>query len=186
MHEAPRRTERTKPEIVDFSSSMAVSRKTLIWIIVGVVGFGVVCLIAVAGFGMYFVTHHVQARHATSAEAFSAFDEARAKFKDEKPVFDMDNTEHPRQVREWSSMPTSASKASDMWLLAWDPERERMARVSLPFWILRLGKRRIDISSGGFDLDQVDLDVNELTRVGPVLLFDLRMPSGKRVLIWTQ
>ena len=165
---------------------MAVSRKTLIWIIVGVVGFGVVCLIALAGFGMYFVSHHVQARHATSAEAFGAFDEARAKFKDDKPVFEMDGAEHPRQLREWSAMPTSTSKTNDVWVLAWDPDRERLARVSIPFWILRLGRRNIDISTGGFKFDRLEIDVNELQRVGPVLLFDFRTSSGERVLIWTQ
>ena len=165
---------------------MAVSRKTLIWIIVGVVGFGVVCLIALAGFGMYFVSHHVEARHATSAEALGALDDARAKFKDEKPVFDMGDAEHPRQVRDWSAMPTSPSKTSDVWVLAWDPDRERLARVSIPFWILRLGRRKIDISTGGFNFDRLELDVNELQRVGPVLLFDFRTASGERVLIWTQ
>jgi hypothetical protein len=154
---------------------MAVSRKTWIWIIVGVVGFGVV-----------FVSHHVQARHATAAEAFRAFDDAHAKFKDDKPIFDMDSLEHPRQMREWSALPESATKASDVWVLAWDPDRERLARVSIPFWILRLGKRKIDISTGGFNFDRLELDVNELQRVGSVLLFDFRTPSGERVLIWTQ
>jgi hypothetical protein len=165
---------------------MAISRKTLIWIIVAVVGFGVVCMIALAGIGMYFVSHHVQARHATTAEAFRAIDDARTRFKDEKPVFEMDALDHPRRLRDWSAMPTSAAKANDVWVLAWDPDRERLARVSIPFWILRLGKRKIDISSGGFNFDRLELDVNELQRVGPVLLFDFRTPSGERVLIWTQ
>jgi len=165
---------------------MAVSRKTLIWIIVGVVGFGVVCLIAVAGFGMYFVFNHVQARHATPAEAFGAFDEARAKFKDEKPVYDMDNADHPRQMREWSTIPTSTSKTDDVWVLAWNPDRERLARVSIPLSVLPYLKGKVDISSSGFNFQQLQLDVKELRRVGPVLLFDFRTPSGVRVLIWTQ
>lgn len=165
---------------------MAVSRKTWIWIIVGVVGFGVLCMIALAGFGMYFVSHHVQTKHATASEAFGAFDEARARFKEDKPVFDMDNVEHPRQVREWGSMPTATTKASDVWVLAWDPDRERLARVSIPFWILRLGKRKIDISAGRFNFERLELDVNELQRVGPVLLFDFRTAGGERVLIWSQ
>jgi len=165
---------------------MAVSRKTWIWIIVSVIGFGVLCMIALAGFGMYFVSHHVQTRRATTAEAFGAFDEAKGKFKDEKPVFDMDNVEHPRQTREWSAMPTSTTQASDVWVLAWDPDRERLARVSIPFWILRLGKRKIDISAGRFNFERLELDINELQRVGPVLLFDFHTPNGERVLIWTQ
>jgi hypothetical protein len=165
---------------------MAVSRKTVIWIIVGVVGFGVVCLIGLAGFGMYFVSHHVQTRHATTAEAFGALDEARAKFKDEKPVFDMDDMEQPRQARDWSTIPTSTQKTDDIWVLAWNPDRERLARVSIPLWALPFLKGKVDISSHAFSFDRLQLDPDELKRVGPVLLFDFHTPSGVRVLIWTQ
>ncbi|HEX5069999.1 MAG TPA: hypothetical protein VFV78_07255 [Vicinamibacterales bacterium] len=165
---------------------MAVSRKTVIWIIVGVVAFGVVCLIAVAGFGMYFVFHHVQAGPATPTEAFAAFDEARARFKEDKPIFDIDKTERPRQVREWSTIPTSTAKTSDVRVLAWNPDRERLARVSIPLWVLPYLKGKVDISSSGFDFERLRLDADELRRVGPVLLFDFSTPSGVRVLIWTQ
>ena len=39
---------------------------------------------------------------------------------------------------------------------------------------------------GGFDFERMELDVNELERVGPVLLFEHRSNAGERVLIWTQ
>jgi hypothetical protein len=39
---------------------------------------------------------------------------------------------------------------------------------------------------GGFDIERLQLDVNELHRVGPVLLFDFKSTNGERVLIWTQ
>jgi hypothetical protein len=52
--------------------------------------------------------------------------------------------------------------------------------------MLRLGRQKIDIASGAFDFERMQLDVNELERVGPVLLFDVHEGSGKRVLIWTQ
>lgn len=165
---------------------MAISRKTIIWILVAIVGLGVVCIVGVAGAGMYFVSKHVHAGPSTSADAFRAFDAARARFKDEKPVFDMDNRERPRQVRQFDAMPTSPTKTDVVWVLAWDPDHERLVRVSMPFWLLRLGRQKIDISGGGFDFQRMELDINELQRVGPVLLFDFRTPDGKRVLVWTQ
>ena len=165
---------------------MAWTRKTWLWIFIGVVGFGVLCIIAIAGAGMYFVSSHVHAGPSTSADAFRAFDEVHAKFKNEKPVFELDGKEHPRQVRQFSDMPTSLKKADMAWMLVWDPDRERLVKMSMPFWILRLGRQKIDISSGGFDFQRLQLDVNELQRVGPVLLFDLRTSGGERVLIWTQ
>ena len=165
---------------------MAFTRKTWLWIFVGVVGFGVLCIIAVAGAGMYFVSSHVQASKSSSADAFRAFDEVHAKFKHEKPVFELDAKEHPRQVRPFSSMPTASKKADMAWMLVWDTDDERLVKMSLPFWVLRLGRQKIDISSGGFDFNRLQLDINELQRVGPVLLFDLRTSDGDRVLIWTQ
>jgi hypothetical protein len=60
-------------------------------------------------------------------------------------------------------------------------------KISLPFWLLRMGRRKIDVGKdAGFDLDRLNLDVNELERIGSMLVFEHRAPSGERVLIWTQ
>ena len=165
---------------------MALTRKTWIWIIVGVLGFGVVCIIAIAGMGVYFVSHHVSASRTSSTEAFRAFDEARMPFKDERPIYEMDEREHPRQVRQFADLPTSTVKPELMWILAWDPDRERLVKVSIPFWLLRLGRQNVDISSGGFDFQRLQLDVNELSRVGPVILVEHRSLGGERVMVWTR
>ena len=161
-------------------------RRTWLWILVAVLGLGLVSVIAMAGFGMYFVSNHVRTGPSSSADAFRAFDEARARFKDAKPIYEIDDRERPRQLRQFSEFPTSAAKADVMWILAWDPDRERLVKVSLPFWVLRLGRQKIDVMKGGFDFERMELDVNELERVGPVLLFEHRSNAGERVLIWTQ
>jgi hypothetical protein len=161
-------------------------RRTWLWILVAVVGLFLVCVIAMAGFGMYFVSRHVHAGPSSSTDAFQAFDNARAPFKDAKPVFELDDRERPRQVRQFSEFPTAPARADLVWILAWDPDRERLVKMSLPFWVLRMGRQKIDIANGGFDFERLELDMNELERVGPVLLFDFRANNGKRVLIWTQ
>jgi hypothetical protein len=73
-----------------------------------------------------------------------------------------------------------------MHILAWDPDKARLARVSLPFWMLKLGRKKIDLTSGDFDFQRLPLDIEQLQRVGPVLLFDYRPAGGQRVLVWTQ
>ena len=165
---------------------MAPSRKTWIWVLAAVLGLGVIFIIGMAGFGIYFVSNHVRAGQATSTDAFKQFDDARARFGEQPPIFELDDRERPKQVRQFSAMPTSETKAEAMWILAWDPDRERIVRVSMPFWVLRLGRQKIDIAEGGFDFQSLQLDVAELERVGPVLLFDLRRAGGERVLVWTQ
>ena len=165
---------------------MAAKRRTWLWILLAVLGLCVVAVIAIAGFGMYFVRNHITAGTATPAQAFKAFDAASARFKDTKPIYDVDDRRHPKQLRQFSDLPTSPERAEFVWMLAWDPDKQRLVKLSLPFWLLKFGRQKIDISDDGFDFQRMQLDVNELQRVGPVLLFDYKSPAGERVLIWTQ
>jgi len=165
---------------------MALKRKPWLWIIAAVLGVMVLCVIAVAGFGMYFASKHFKAERTSSADAFRAFDEASMPFKDAKPLFELDRREEPRMTRKLEEMPTSATRPQMMWILAWDPEKEKLVRVSMPFWMLRLGRKKLDVTSGGFNFERLQVDVEELERVGPNLLLDYRPQTGQRVLVWTQ
>ena len=166
---------------------MAWSRKTWLWIVAGVVGFGLLCVIALAAFAFYFVRNNVHTVQMTLTEANKVFDDTLAKFRDnDKPVFDLDNPDQPRQLRNLAEMPTSPIKTEKLWILAWDPDKNRVVRVSLPFWLLRFGRQRVDIRSGGFDLERLQLDLKDLRRVGPVIVVDHRTQGGERVLVWTE
>jgi hypothetical protein len=166
------------------------SKKTWIWIIVSVISFCVLALFAVAGAGVYFVSQHVSATHSTSADALDQFDKSRAQFKDQRPLFELDDFDRVRAVRPVEEVPTAATRPDQLWILAWNPNEEpqRLVKVSVPFWVLRLGRRKFDVMSGerAFDVSRLRLDVNELERIGSVLVLDYRRASGERVLIWTQ
>jgi hypothetical protein len=165
---------------------MALKKKTWIWIIVAVLALGVMSVVAVAGFGYYFFSKHVTRGHATSAEAFKAFDDARVPFKDATALFELDRHDEPRMKRKLEEMPSGARRANTVMILAWDPEKERLAKVSMPFWMIRMGRNKIDLTSGGLDFQRVQLDIEQLERVGPILLLDFRPQTGQRVLVWTQ
>lgn len=169
------------------------TKKTWIWIVVTVVSVCIVAMLALAGAGVFFVSRHVRATTSTSTNAVKEFDAAKAFFKDPRPIFELESRDHPRMTRDLESLPTSSVKASDLWILAWDPDAGprdgRLVRISLPFWLLRLGRRKVDVFHGGsdgFDLDRLNLDVRELERVGPLVLVDHNLPRGERVLVWTQ
>lgn len=165
---------------------MALKRKTWIWIIVSVLAAGVFCVVAVVGFGVYYFRHNVKAGPSTSAEAFKAFDEARVRFKETPALFELERHDEPKMTRKLEDLPAGATRAESMYILAWDPDKKRLARVSLPFWMLRLGRKKIDLTTGGFNFERLQLDVEQLERVGPILLFDYRPQTGQRVLVWTQ
>jgi hypothetical protein len=79
---------------------MAGKRRVWLWILLTVIGLCILAVVAMAGFGMYFVRNHVSAGAATPTQAFKAFDAASARFKDIKPIFEVDDRQHPRQTRQ--------------------------------------------------------------------------------------
>lgn len=163
-------------------------KKTWIWIIVGVLGLCVVAMLAVAGAGVYFVASHIDTKAATSADASAEFDKMRAQLNNQKPLFELDSRERPRLTRELATLPTASAKPEYLWILAFDPDRDgRLVRINLPFWLLRLGRRKIQVMDRGeFDLSRLNLDVADLERIGPQLLVDYRNTTGERVLVWTK
>jgi hypothetical protein len=164
------------------------STKTWIWIIAGFLGVCVLVLFAIAGTGVYFVSQHIDARHTSSVEAMRQFDVAREAFKGKQPLLELDRLGHQRQVTRTERMPTSSVRPTDMDILAWNPVSGRVVRVSLPFWLLHIGRRKVDIldNSNDFDIDRLNIDVNELERIGPALVLDYVTLNGERVLVWTQ
>jgi hypothetical protein len=162
------------------------TRKTWLWVLVGLVAAGLVLLIAAAGAGVYFVTHHIQSRQTTSAEALRAFDAVKATFGSARPLYQTDGSERPTLVRPLDQLPTSPRRPQDLSILAWNPDEQHLVRVSLPLWILQFGQRKMEMSNGAFDLQRLNLDVDELERIGPALVFDFRNREGVRVLGWTQ
>jgi len=162
--------------------------KTWIWIIVGFVGLCFLALVAFAGASVYFLRQHIKIEASSDTKSLKAFETARAAFKDQRPLLEMDNLNRPRQTRSLTSLPTAAVKSTDMVVMVWDQDKERLVHVSMPFWLLKLGRRKIDLANGdrSFDIERLNLDVTELERVGPILVLDLRSASGERVLVWTR
>jgi hypothetical protein len=165
-----------------------VTKKTWIWIIVSVAAACVIGLVALAGAGIYFATRHVKTSAVSAEDARAEFDRARAVFKDQTPLIELDEYERPRSARPTSSMPNGTVKPTQLWILVWDPGDSRTVRISLPFWLLRIGRQKLDLGRGDrqLDFDRLSIDVNELERIGPALVMDFRSPHGERVLLWTQ
>lgn len=155
---------------------------------VGVAGVGLVSLMAVAGSGVYFVSRHVHSEHTSSAEALRNFQSVINGLGSPRPLYELDSSDEPRLIRPFSDIPSAASRPDTLWMLAWDPEQDRQVRVSLPLWLVRIGSRKMRIAHGanGFDFERLNLDVDELERIGPALVFDFRNQDGARVLLWTR
>jgi hypothetical protein len=156
-------------------------------VLIGLFATGLVVLVAAAGAGIYYVTRHVQAEPSSSADAIREFDAVKQSFANARPLYEMDRADHPRATKPLSSLPTAPTPPKDLRVLVWDPDQERVLKLSLPFWMLRLGKQKFSLPQGqGVDLDRFDLDLGQLERIGPALVVDYRHAEGARVLLWTQ
>jgi len=164
------------------------TRKTWVWVLVGTAGVGVVALLAVAGSGIYFVNRHIRAERTTSPEAMRSFDAVLGAMPRARPLYELDSSDEPRLARQLTELPGGTTRPETLWMLAWDPEQDRLIRISLPFWMLRFGRHKMRVvrDGRGFDLERLNLDVEELERIGPALVFDFRNQDGVRVLLWTQ
>jgi hypothetical protein len=164
------------------------TRRTWVWVLVGAAGVGLVALMVLAGSGIYFVTHHIRSEETSAPDALQAFDDVLESMHHPPPLYELDAADEPHLVRPLTSLPTASRQPDTLMLLAWDPGQHRIVRVSLPFWLLRLGDRKMRLVHGdaAFSLERLHLDVDELARIGPALVFDFRNQDGVRVLLWTQ
>lgn len=163
-------------------------RRAWLWIIGGIAAAGLLMLVAVAGAGIYFVSRHVDAATTTGADATNAFATVTTRFEKRRPLFDLDDQGQPHQVVPLSSLPTSDTPPSALMIQIWEPDDQKLIRLSLPFWLLRLGpdQMRVSRQERGFDLKRLELDFGELQRIGPSLVLDHRDQDGMRVLLWTE
>lgn len=162
--------------------------KTWLKIALVIVALGMLGMCAIAGAGIYFVSKHVKTATVTSGNAIKQFDDVLARFKDQKPLIEMDSHDRVRRTRDPAEIPTAPTKATHFVIKAWDPDEGRIVNLTIPIWILAMGHRNVDIGLGeeSFDFRRLNLDFKDIERIGPVLLIDVRSRSGERVLIWTE
>jgi len=157
-------------------------------ILLVIVALGMLGMCGIAGVGIYFVSKHVNTERVSSGSALRQFDDALVPFKDQKPLLEIDAAERVRRLRDLSQVPTAPIKATNLIVMAWDPDEGRIVNFKLPLWVMAMGQRKVDLGVGAesFDLRRLELDINEITRVGSLLIVDVRGRSGERVLIWTE
>jgi hypothetical protein len=167
---------------------MAGKVKTWVWVVLAIVVIGILCVIAMAGVGLYFFSQHVDTRSTSPANAARAFEEVKVRFGGQKPLIELDS--HGRYLRSNTDRtpPPNAKSPESINVLAFDPDKERIVRLSIPFWLVRMKMRgaTIDLNGRHFNLEDLKLTAEDLERFGPTLIVDHQNASGERVLVWSQ
>lgn len=166
--------------------------KTWVWVVIGIVAVGIVCLIALAAAGLWFARTHIQVQQATSSMAAKDFDEIHARFASQKPLLELDD--RGRLVRANTDRPSAGPRPESLHILAFSAKDDKVVRMSIPFWLLRLKGpgNRITLGARGafngddFDLARMNITEEDLERYGPTLIVDHSGSNGDRVLVWSQ
>ena len=167
---------------------MAGRIKTWIWVVAAIFVIGILCIVAVAGVGIYFFTQHIETKSASPAAAAREFEQVKDRFQGQKPLIELDrNGRYIRSNTEIKARP-DAKTPDSVHVIAFDANDGRVVKVTIPFWLLRLKMRgaTIDLNGRSMDLEDLRLTVEDLERFGPILIVDYKSPEGERVLVWSQ
>jgi hypothetical protein len=160
--------------------------KTWVWVVIGVIVLGILGIVAMAAAGLWFVRSHVDVRTTTVAAASSDFEGVRQRFRAQKPLIELDD--HGEFVRANTDRPAGTVRPQTLNVMVFDPDDEKVIRMELPFWLLRLksGGARFSMGQGSVDLAKLRLTVEDLEHFGPTLILDQKDHKGTRLLVWSQ
>ena len=163
------------------------------WISIAIAAVIIVGFLAAAAIGgtAYFFYNHVHTQSAETADAAKEFDAARGRFAGQQPLIEMRRGDEPLLHREMLKSERAGRPLESLRVLAYNPDDERLVRVSIPMWLLRLAptsRRMSFLSDNGVDVDsdRVHLTLDDLERRGPGLVLDHKDRRGSLVLVWTE
>jgi hypothetical protein len=158
--------------------------------IILVIIFGIFLIaVAMVGAGAYYFFNHVGIETTSAESAAREFEEARKPFAAQHPLLSLEGRHVRVDADEKARMRAEGAPLENLHILAWDPDEDKLVRLTIPFWLLRLksgGRIRLNSGTDIFDADDMNLTVEDLERHGPGLILDAAERNGQRVLIWTQ
>ena len=164
------------------------SRQGCIWI-----GVGVAILVFVVAGGLLgglawvaYQSFSMKADFLPPEAAEREFEQARAKFAGQPPLIQVGEDGEARVVPR--TAPAGSGDLTTIHVLVYTPDVHKLARVTVPFWLVRLSPEHGTIRLDDKDVKElhgVKITVGDIERAGPGLLLDHRRDDGSRVLIWS-
>jgi hypothetical protein len=156
---------------------------------------GIAIVLVFVGIGAIIATvawfqENMEVEASSNAEAEAEFDKIRQQFGGREPLLQMRDGV-PHYTHPPGTTPKHAegtTRLETLHVLVWDPEDERLARVALPFWLLRMKSDPIEFSAYASGLDEggVDIRPEDIERYGAGVILDTGTSSRERVLLWAQ
>jgi hypothetical protein len=148
-----------------------------------IVGVG---LVAVMGFVIY-QQFAFQATSATELSAEQEFKRVVATFEGQKPYLVVKDGEPVISDEKGTG---AGRPVEALHIIVWEPDEQKVVRLNVPFWLLRMTKGQpIKLSSNPDPHGEpmrLRITAADLERRGPGLILDYKEASGQRVLVWAQ
>jgi hypothetical protein len=166
------------------------TRKT--WVSVVIASVIIVGMLAAAAIGgtVFFIYRHVHTQFTPNDKADEQFAALRARFAGQQPLIEIRRHDDPVLHREVIPAEMPPDKLENLRVLAYDTHAEKLVRVSIPFWLLRMAPTRhvsfLSDTGIDFDSDRIRLTLDDLERRGPGLVLDQADRKGAQVLVWTE
>lgn len=165
-----------------------MATKKWVPIVVGIVIFVVVVGAGLLGGLIYVVKRQVKVQTVTAAAGQEEFDRMVERMAGQKPFVELPapgSAGEPIVHREMETHPTGS--ISTVHILVWSPRDDKLARVDLPFWLMRLGGNKpFTFNSGLMDEVRLQVTPEEIDRRGPGLILNWTTERGNRLLVWTE
>jgi hypothetical protein len=154
--------------------------------------FGVAILFVFVGIGVIIASiawfqENMDIERTSEGQAQDEFEKVLQMFPGREPLLELRDGV-ARYTKERDAAPSAQGRLSRLHVLVWNPEEEHLARIALPFWLLRMKSDPIQFSAyaSGLDEEGVSLRPEDIEKYGPGIILDTRTRDGERVLLWAQ
>ncbi len=165
-------------------------KKNWALIILGIVIFVVIVgVAAIVGFG-YFMYRQMEFSTTTTGNPAQEFAEVEARFQGQTPYVEISDADRAEGVVHHELEKTERTPLKRLRVVAYDEREKKLVRVTIPFWLLRLGGNKpINLRSGGSGFDpgvRLTVTSEDLERRGPGLVLDTEGRHGEKVIVWAE
>jgi hypothetical protein len=165
-----------------------MATKKWVPIVVGIVIFVILVGAGLMGGLVFFVTRHAKVQAVTTEEGQAEFDRLVARVAGQKPFIELpapDSDGLPIVHRELETHDTGS--ISTVHIRVWSPAKKTMARIDLPFWLMRLGgDKPFTVNAGPLNDVTLHVTPEEIDRRGPGLIVLWTTSRDARLLVWTE
>jgi hypothetical protein len=164
---------------------MKIPRWAQVLIGVAIVGvfLGIGAIIAITA---YF-SQNIVVNTSNARETDDEFEKIRQRFKGQAPLVEL---KEGVAVRSNPRTSTAGGQLTTLHILAWDSREEKLAAVTVPWWVLRLKSGPIRFSTYTTGLDDTNVGVRltpeDIERSGPGIILEATGRRGERVLLWAE